>query len=204
MLPDTPHDAPLDPGSTRALSNKAKAGGRDDIEALYVRTLPALLAWIQVHKGSGHAGRVDSGDLAQEIWLRVLEGFPRFDPNVGSFRGWMFGIAKNVWLEQTNPRRRGNAQQLASETSLGRVPDTVTSATHAIARDDSIRRFAEHVDRLDHVDRMIVIHHGFEQMPCGEAGVRLGMTADAVSKRWQRLQAKMREFGVGRDLVFED
>lgn len=195
---------PDDVGSTRALSSRAQQGGRADLEALYVRTLPALLAWIRVHAGAGHARRVDPGDLAQEVWLRVLEGFPRFDPASGSFRGWMFGIAKNVWLEQSNPRRRGNAQPLASDTSLGRVPDRVTSATRAYARDDSIGRFSQYVEKLDHQDRMIVIHHGFEAMPCADVGVRLGLTADAVSKRWQRLQAKMREQGVGRDLVFDE
>jgi RNA polymerase sigma factor (sigma-70 family) len=190
--------------ATDALSERARAGGRAEIEELYVRTLPALLAWIQVHKSGGLGARVDPADLAQEVWLRVLEGFPRFDGAIGSFRGWMLGIAKFVWLEHTNPRRRGSAPRLAGETQLSNVPDTVTTATRAFARDDSLQRFVEHVEKLDAVDRMVLVHHGLEQMTCEEVGVRLAMSADAISKRWQRLQARMRDLGIGRDLVFDE
>ena len=39
------------------------------------------------------------------------------------------------------------------------------------------------------------MHCGLEDMPCTLAAVRLGLGVEAVTKRWQRLRARLREGG---------
>jgi RNA polymerase sigma-70 factor (ECF subfamily) len=190
--------------STGILSERARLGGRAAIEALYLRTLPSLISWIELRRRFGTGLGTDAGDLAQEVWVRVLANFARFDPALGPFRAWMFGIAKTVWLEQSSARRRGSAALAqASERQLGSLPDSVTSATRALARDESVALFLNHVQELEQVDRMIVIHHGMEGLSCAETGQRLDLSPEAVSKRWQRVQVRLREIPIGRDLVLD-
>jgi hypothetical protein len=47
------------------------------------------------------------------------------------------------------------------------------------------------------------MHCGFEEFTCASAAVQLGLTTDAVIKRWQRLRARMRESGWDRVLRVE-
>jgi len=201
--PDHHPEPKIDP-STAHLANLAKRGGRVELEALYVRTMPALIAWISVHSGSNSASSMDREDIAQEVWVRLLESLPRYEGSIGSFRGWVFGIAKHVCLERMNPRRRGNALPLAGETRLGMIPDSITSASRVLGNADSLRRFVEYVERLEPTDRLVLVHHGLEQMSCADTGVRVGLSAEAVSKRWQRLQERVRALGIGRDVVYDD
>lgn len=187
---------------TRHLTECARQGGRAELETLYLRTLPALASWIELRCRTSAAMRVDAGELAQEVWLRVMQNLERYDPALGSFRAWILGIAKVVWLEQCRARRPSDGRRLAgSAEELEQVPDSITSATRALARDECVARFLEHVDALEPVDRMIVIHHGLEGLSCAATGERLDLSAEAVSKRWQRVQVRLRELPIGRDLV---
>lgn len=188
--------------ATHALAERARSGNRSELEALYLRTLPALVSWIELRCRSSAALRVDPGDLAQEVWLRVMQNLGRFDPARGSFRAWILGFAKTVWLEQLDPRRRTAARARTSTAeALESVPDSVTSATRALARDECVTRFLAYVEGLEHLDRMVVIHHGLEGLSCAATGERLELSADAVSKRWQRLQVRLRELPIGLELV---
>lgn len=188
--------------NTRVLSEGARQGQRAEIEALYLRTLPALASWIELRRRRSPAAHVDAGDLVQEIWLRVMQNIERFDPARSGFRAWMFGIAKMVWLEHSNPRRAsGGLAHAARADELERVPESITSATRALARDEAVERFLACVEELEAVDRMIVIHHGLEGLDCEATGERLELSADAVSKRWQRVRLRLRESPIGRELA---
>ncbi len=197
-----PEPAPSD--STEVLTARARQGGRAEIEQLYVRTLPALVSWIELRRRSSPGMKIEPADLAQEVWLRALQNFARFDPALGCFRAWILGIAKTVWLEHSNPRRRGTTPLLqAPEARLAAEADSITSVTRALARDECVGRFLEAVQALEPLDRMIVIHHGLEGLSCAATGERLELSAEAVSKRWQRVQARLRDLPVGRDLIAE-
>jgi hypothetical protein len=39
---------------------------------------------------------------------------------------------------------------------------------------------------------MLVIHCGLEGVPCTLAATRLGLGAEAATKRWQRLRSRLR------------
>jgi DNA-directed RNA polymerase specialized sigma24 family protein len=46
-----------------------------------------------------------------------------------------------------------------------------------------------------------VLHVGFEGMSCPEVGARLGLPAETVKKRWQRLRARLETAGLPRLLL---
>ena len=145
---------------SRALS-LAALGQFDDFRSLYEALAPSLYAWARLRTGSM---ALDPDDLLQEVWIRALQTGSGFDPAKGSFRAWVFGIAKHVYLEALRKR--------------------------------PARRDVEHVASIDELDRKVLIHCGLEDMPCSLAAVRLGLGVEAVTKRWQRLRAKLRTSGV--------
>ncbi|MEZ6015494.1 MAG: sigma-70 family RNA polymerase sigma factor [Planctomycetota bacterium] len=195
--PPEPAPAPYggrDP--SRALS-LAALGEFDDFGALYEALAPSLFAWARLRTG---AMALDPDDLLQEVWIRALQSGASFDPARGSFRAWVFGIAKHVYLEalRKRPVRRDASQASAA---LNAWPEIVTSIRSRMARDESVKKLVEHVEAIDELDRKIFIHCGLEDMPCTLAAVRLGLSAEAVTKRWQRLRAKLRSDGVAEHLL---
>jgi len=172
----------------------AALGQFEDFRALYESLAPSLYAWAKLRKG---ATAIDPDDLLQEVWVRALQPRAGFDPARGSFRGWIFGIAKHAFLEALRQRP---APRATSDTSgslaLEAWPDVATSIRTRMGRDESITKLLEQVAASDEVDRKILIHCGLEGMPCTLAAVRLGLGAEAVTKRWQRLRERLRTTGV--------
>ena len=178
---------------TRALS-LALLGQYEDFRALYEGLAPSLYAWARL-RASG--GGIEPDDLLQEVWVRALQSAAHFDANKGSFRAWIFGIAKHVFLEalRQRPSRRDPTELGGGAAALSAWPDVATSIRSRLARDESVAKLLEQVAASDELDRKILVHCGLEDMPCTLAAVRLGLGVEAVTKRWQRLRARLREGG---------
>jgi RNA polymerase sigma factor (sigma-70 family) len=191
----TEDDAPFDSqaGHTGRLVDGVRSGELERFRELYERIAPSLRAWAQLRSRSGLA--LDPDDLLQEVWLRAFEALPRFDPAKASFRAWIFGIAKNAALESV---RRGARARIATPSSslsgsvaLDCWPEIATSIRSRLARDESARLLMEHIERFDPADRTILVQCGMEGVPCTVVATRLGIHAEAATKRWQRLRTKL-------------
>ncbi|MBK7878453.1 MAG: sigma-70 family RNA polymerase sigma factor [Planctomycetes bacterium] len=196
---DDENQQPREPDSTELTERALRSGDSTALAELYTRTLPALLAWIRIQRSGGMALRIEPDDFVQEVWIRLLENRAAHDPAKGSFQGWMFGFAKRVWMEVSNPARKAHrALPVGKETAIHRAPDSITSVSRALMRDETIQKLNEYVATLEELDRGVVVHYGLEQMSCAQVGQRLGISEDLVSKRWQRLVQRMRDSGFGR------
>lgn len=199
-MPEQPPYPSDDDGSepSELTARALRDGDAAALTELYTRSLPALLAWIRIQKSGGMALHIEPDDFVQEVWIRLLENIRSYDPARGSFQAWMFGFAKRVWMEVSNPARKAHrALPVGKDTALHRAPDSITSVSRALMRDESIQRLNEYVEGLDDLDRGVLVHYGLEQMSCAQVGQRLGISEDLVSKRWQRLTQRMREARVG-------
>lgn len=184
-----------DPPRTESLVNSFQQGAEQAFAVLYERLAPALYAWavLRVPKG------IDATDLVGEVWLHAMRSLSRFDASRGAFRAWIFGIAKKVLLHELRELGRHNtlsprrSDQISHE--LERVPESVTSLSVRLQRDEALLQFLDRVGRLEAEDRDLVIHCGLEGRTCGEAALRLGLSAEAATKRWQRLRADMQASG---------
>lgn len=206
MLEPSRRELPASPDSTADIARGAFAGDQEKFRKLYERVAPTLFAWSHLRIQGALRQVIDPEELMQEVWMRAVRSFRTFGANGTSFRSWILGIARNVLLEgmrrlhpALNPRRDGAG--IDTLFPVEECPDSVTTITTRLARDEGLRRFFEYVDALEPEDRKILIHCGLEELTCGEAATRLGLSADAATKRWQRLRGKLRESGVGRDLL---
>jgi RNA polymerase sigma factor (sigma-70 family) len=194
-LPHTPGTRPSDPRSTASLAAGARAGNVEDLARLYEDSLPAMYVWIRGRVGNGLGVHVDAEDLLQEVWLRAIPRFDRYDPQRSSFQTWLIGIAKNVLLESLRGASAARHTRAGPEqgSSLGAVPDSVTTLTRAVARNEDVQRMLAFVETLDPGERLLLLGHGVEGLTLAEIGLQLGVSAEAAGKRWQRLVARLRE-----------
>ncbi len=174
-------------------------------EALFAEVAPALYAWAELRIRPNLRARLDPQDLVQEVWIRGMQGFARFDARGVSFRAWAFRIGKNVLMESLRASRNDIVDTPGGATSrmlaLERVPQDVTSFTQRVAREESVRAFLDDAGQLAEVERMLLVHCGLEGETCAEAAVKLGISEDAAIKRWQRLKARLREESWSRAIL---
>lgn len=190
MRPDERDPGRTEPaGRTRDLAARLRAGQAESFRELYEHLAPSLWAWARIRLSPDKAVALEPEDVLQEVWLRAIEALPDFDPERASFRAWIFGIAKNVAYEAA----RRHPSSASASAALAEWPELVTSIRSRLARDESVQMLVDHVASLDPVDRMLLVHCGLEDLPCGQAAVRLGISADAATKRWQRLRARLRQ-----------
>jgi len=194
-------------GDTVELRARARAGDRGAFQALYDRIAPSLYAWTQLRVQGGPAAGMDPQDLLQEVWMRALRGLESYDPSL-SFRRWIFGITKNVFLQNLRassrtvargqlPLRRGASDSL-------NFPASVTSISSRLAKDDLVQRFLAYVAELPSEERQLVLYCGLEGYTSSQVAERLGILPDTALKRWQSLRARLRESGALKALELED
>lgn len=115
---------------------------RDDVEAfarLYALLAPHVVAYFRRRTACPHA----ASELAAETFVEALAGVARFDPAMGTGRGWLFGIAGNVHKRSLRTRRVGDegAGRLRGvsprwhEDDLGRIDALVDGSAlrHVVA-----------------------------------------------------------------------
>jgi RNA polymerase sigma-70 factor (ECF subfamily) len=185
---------------------RARRGDRAAFQALYDRIAPSLYAWTQLRVRGVQTARLDPDDLLQEVWLRALRGLDGYDPSL-SFRGWIFGIAKHVILQNLRSSSRVVAGQLTSHRrssdSLD-FPESVTSICSRLAKDDLVQRFLAYVAGLPAEERQLVLYCGLEGQSSAQAAARLGILPDTALKRWQSLRERLREGGTLRALQLDE
>ncbi len=179
------------------------------LDQLYPPLAPALHAWACTRLSSGDRAHVAPEDLTQEVWLRALQIFDRFDSTHSTFRAWLFTVAKNVLLEVRRRLQRVRPEQGAHGSTtrlfaLDQVPLEITTISRRLTKNEDVQRFVARLHELDPVDLQTVLHCGLEGMPLAEAAVRLGEGAPTTAKRWQRLRASMQTWAAPLGLLADD
>ncbi|MBI5364203.1 MAG: RNA polymerase sigma factor [Planctomycetes bacterium] len=178
-------------------------------EVAFTEVAPALFAWAELRIRPQLRVRLEPQDLVQEVWVRGMRSFARFDERESSFRAWIFRIGKNVMLEALRTLgRESNTPQNWSPTTkllaLEGLPQSVTSITQRLSRDESVRAFVTHVEGLEEEEKMVLLLCGLEEKSCAEAGQTLGIGEEAVMKRWQRLRDRLRSAPFARVILRDE
>ncbi|HEV8113390.1 MAG TPA: sigma-70 family RNA polymerase sigma factor [Planctomycetota bacterium] len=202
-------DAEEDPpggDETRELARAAKRGEEGRFAELYERIAPALFTWACLRIRPAMRGNVDPEDLVQEVWCRAWKAFPAFDPETGSFRLWVFRIAKNVMLEafrkvQRNSGGAGAAGPSTRLFQLQNVPDSATAISRRMARHEGLQAVLAWADALDEDEQKLFLHCGLEGMPYADVAERMQLQYDTVAKRWQKLRERVASFAAPGDLL---
>jgi len=199
-------NAEIEP-ETLQLVRKAKDGDANSFGSLYEKIAPALYTWADLRIRREFRQHVSPEDVVQEVWCRAWKIFDKFDPDNGSFRYWIFRVAKNVLYEALRILKDPGSTRGGGGTTrvlmLDNIPDDATRITMRVARNESLSKCADWIRSLPEEDRKLVIHCGLEGLTYIETGERLAIGKEAVAKRWQRLRERLREQPVPQQLFSE-
>ena len=150
-------------GRERALRRAVLAGDESAWRAWYDECFDALLGYVLWRCG----GLRDAADeVVQETWLTAVRRVRHFDPDAGTFAGWLRGIAANLLRNHFRCERRPDVVALLN----GRSPEPADA--------DLVRR-----ERAERVARALA-----ELSPRHEAVLRAkyleGRAVAAIAAAW--------------------
>lgn len=181
---------------TQNEAREAQDGSEEAFVRLFERLYPALEAWAGLRLRGALGSNAEPDDVVQEVWYRALQKFSSFDPDRGSFRSWLMGIASNVVRETV--RKPGGIRAAGSLRSSVAFDDVApqleaafTSITTRARREESSNQLLSFALELPEDDRKLFIHRGLEGLPLKDVGMILGLSENAATKRWLKLRERL-------------
>jgi RNA polymerase sigma-70 factor (ECF subfamily) len=154
-----------------------------EFDALYRSSRDDIYAYV--------AGLLRDPSAAEEVTATAFERAyrrrQRFDPERGSPRAWLFGIARNAALDEL--RRRGRQAELTSE------PIDELAPTGADEAEASLRRatLAAALAQLTPRERELVALKFFAGLSNSEISAVIGVSETNAGTRLHRVITKLRE-----------
>ncbi|WP_171170890.1 RNA polymerase sigma factor [Streptomyces sp. I05A-00742] len=165
-------------------------------DALLVRSTREAGAFeplVERHSGALHGyfarrapGAAD--DLLSEAWLQAFTARGTYDPERGTVRAWLFGVARNVlaahWRGQERQSRVPHGDEVSSDPwhAVDRRLDA--AAVAPLIRDT--------MAELPAVERELMLLVAWEQLSPTEAAAVMGVPAGTARSRLHRARTRLR------------
>lgn len=129
-------------------------------------------------------------DLYQDILVQLWRALPSYagDASAGT---WLYRVALNTALDAV--RRRTVRRQAEPREVAALTGDDVPSPDEHIERDEGIERLYAAIDRLDEIDRALILLH-LDERSYREIGEILGMSESNVGVRLHRAKKKLADW----------
>ena len=127
-------------------------------------------------------------DLTQEVFLRILRKAGSFKGK-GSFKAWMFHIARNITLDHLRSARRHERPARIEEDSEAVIENR--SAERAAAGCENVDVLAQALANLPHAIQEIIWLGRFEFDSYEDLGRALGCKAGAARVRMHRAMQQL-------------
>jgi RNA polymerase sigma factor (sigma-70 family) len=158
----------------------------DDLVAEYFEPIYAYLA--------RRVGRDLADDLAAEVFVRALARRSSFDPELGTWRMWLFGIATNLVAKhrRAEVRRLTAYARAGSQASAGGQTVPADGAIDRLDAADSLRVLAEALKAMSSRQRDALYLVGVAGLSYEETASSLGIPIGTVRSRVSRARAGLR------------
>jgi len=180
-------------GSDEELYRRMKKGDRAAFAELYERREPGIYRYALHATGSPEAAE----EIAQEVFVQLMNANSRFDDTKGSLEGWVFGVARNL---------------IRTMRRLGPVEEPVDQAVEhdilgEIILDEKMMALRQAVRELPESYRDAVVLCDLEERNYDEAAQLMGCPIGTVRSRLHRaralLAAKLKRLAVPMEAVAE-
>jgi RNA polymerase sigma-70 factor (ECF subfamily) len=172
-----------------ALMILVSAGDSDAFGLLYRRHYRKLLDFFYAMSGNTQMAE----DLCQETFLRVWRLRNRYTPT-GSYLGYLFAIARYVWLERRAEAYRRSAFQPLSSGGDGPEPiDPAALPDELACRSELSGTISEAVSSLPEDQRMAFVLRTVQGLSLEEIASAMGCPLNTVRSRKLLAMKKLRE-----------
>jgi RNA polymerase sigma-70 factor (ECF subfamily) len=159
---------------------RVQAGHAEDFEHLVLRYQRPLFRMV--------ANLVDHSmveDLVQDIFLAVFENIQRFDSKRGSFRTWIYRIARNRALNARKKKR----EQLFEQAPV--IAD-IRNPSHDLMLKEAFACLDRALSSLKFQDRVIFVLAELEELSYAEIAQIENLALGTVKSRLARIKNKIR------------
>lgn len=156
----------------------ARGGDRSAMEALLERCLPPLKRWAHGRLPAVARGRLDTGDLVQEVALHVLANLERFEPrHVGAMQAY---LRQSVINRIRDEIRRIVRQPPPLELPEDHPSDRTSPLEFAIQA-EKYEHYRDALSRMTSKDRELIVGRIEVEWSLAEIAHRFGLrTVDAA------------------------
>ncbi len=193
---------------TSELLHQARAGDEQAVNQLLDRHRDALRRLVELRMDRVLQRRVDASDIVQDVLVEANRRLRDYlaDPNPMPFHLWLRHMAKDRLIDAHRRHRVAQRRSLDREQPLA-APAGIDHSTMELANqlrdpqmtpaaaatwNETLRRFHEAVERLDEIDREMILMRHFEKLSNQEAAQALGLTSAAASMRYLRAVRRLR------------
>jgi RNA polymerase sigma-70 factor (ECF subfamily) len=190
------------------LLRQAKAGDERALAALFSRFRERLKRMVRLRLDRRLSGRVDPSDVVQEayleaqqrlaewggnkdmpffLWLRLVTGQKLIDCHRHHLGTKMRDAAQEVSLY------RGALPEASSASLAAHLLGKMTSATQAAIRAEHQLIVQEALNRMDALDREVLVLRHFEHLSNDETAQVLGLKKGTASQRYIRALKRLKE-----------
>ena len=196
------------PGQVPDLVARAASGDRAAIVKLLERYRGRLRRMVAMRLDPRLRGRVDASDVIQEGYLEAMNRLEEFirDPSVPFYIWLRFLVGQRLQKQHRRhlgtPGRdagrevsiyRGAMPGASTGALAARLLGKLTSPSQAAIRAERRLMLQDALNRMDPLDREILVLRHYEQMSNVHAAAALGLNESAASKRYTRALERLRE-----------
>ena len=170
-----------DDSSDNDLLQLIQAGDEDAFATLFHRRKAGIYRFALQMSGS----QALADDVTQEVFLALIRGSERFDPERGSLQSFLYGVARN----QTLKRLRRDRSFVSLESDNGEDSGSLTSVSKPLdelARNETIETVRRAVLSLPERYREVVVLCELEEMSYAETATVLSCAVGTVRSRLHR------------------
>ena len=151
----------------RLIVDAARAGDQAALSELYTLYFPRVYRYILARTGNTY----DAEDLAEEVFMKVLEAIDRFQWREAPFSAWLFRIAHNALISQ---RRKDGVRGRSGPLSDGIALDS-PSPDDMVANRVALNEIMDAAQELPEAQRQVITLRF-------AAGLSVAETARAMNK----------------------
>ena len=164
---------------TAQLIARIQAGDQALFDELYLRYFDRVYAYVRVTLHDVH----EAEDVAQDVFLRVLEALPRYERRSAPFRAWLFRIVRNSAITRVRQRQRLTLESPEAVAERG--------APSFIPASDSLRWLGDQdllalIEELPLSQRQVIVLRYLMDFRSTEISKIMDRSPDAVRQLHQR------------------
>ncbi len=164
----------------------ARAGDESALSELYVLYFPRVYRYILARTGNQY----DAEDLAEEVFMKVLEAIDRFQWREAPFSAWLFRIAHNALISQ---RRKDSARGRSAPLTDGLAVDSA-GPDEMVANRLVLNEVMAAAQRLPEAQRQVISLRFAAGLSVAETARAMGKGEGNVKVIQHKAIAKLREW----------
>jgi RNA polymerase sigma-70 factor (ECF subfamily) len=190
------------------LLERARAGDREALNALFVRHRERLRRMVELRLDRRVQARIDASDVVQDAYVEIVTRLEEYlrDPRLPFFL-WLRLVVGERMMKLHRHHLGAQMRDAGLEVSLyrGALPAASsaalaaqllgkqTSPTQAVVRAERMLRLQEALNTLDPMDREVLSLRHFEELTLAETAQALGIQESASAKRYIRALKRLKD-----------